>query len=398
MKKGLLLFALVMILAGGLFAQTFTWSGVFNSGLGLVSGGGDEDPYISAYGVDAGVNGYRFRLNGGFVNADGTAGVNFRIQSQNRLNPISSLTLPSGEAIADNGGIFSLPYAYGYITLLNETLTLKGGMVDDGTWATGGFLADDVGEGLGILARLSPIKGLDLGLGAYLLTPNSGGSNNSLPVPDLSAIGLNPGDLKYTVGLGYTLPDVFKAVLSYRSKNKTLNGQSGKLMASLSLPALKPLTLILDAGLDNLDAFGDKGLVEIHENIAYPLGDLTLGFNAGEYIRNTADSDLAIRLNPYVSYALGSMVPRLEVVYFIAGSSSFPAYSYAAFGANYQDDRSLLSIRPSVKIKIDGNTTLELGDLIAIDRGPQGTYAAAGDPARDTRMSNVFYLDLNWKF
>jgi hypothetical protein len=388
MKKSFLTFLVLALMAGGLSAQGFTWSGVFNSGLGLVSSDQGSDPYVTAAGVDSGTNGYRLRLNGAYTNQDSNAGFRVRIQSQNRLHPVND---------ADTGGLFSLPYAYGWIKPL-DILTLTGGLVDDGTWATG-VSSRDAGEGLGLLVKLSPITGLDLGLGAYVLTLNSGGNNNTLPVANLSNVKVLPEDLKYTLGLAYTLTDVFKASLAFRTKNKTYNDTSSMLIAGVNVLALKPLNLSVEILVDKLEDFEKIGTLEFGESLSYALGDLTVGLNAGEYISNVeGKDDLALRLNPYVSYALGSLVPRLDLTYFLAGNSNFPVYNYSSYAASYDADTSLLSVRPSVKIKIDGNTTLEVGDFIALDQGKTGAYATAGDPDKDTRFSNVFYLDLNWKF
>ncbi|MDR2181230.1 MAG: hypothetical protein LBN92_00960, partial [Treponema sp.] len=143
MKKVLLVSIFIAVVGAGLFAQEFKWDGYINSGFGFVSTNEkDVDPYLTAFGVDSGQFGYRFRLNGSFTNADGNSGAKFRFQSQVTSNQL-----------------ISLPYLYGWMKPV-DIVTISAGLVDDGTWNSGGILNDDVGEGLGVLVKLS-VAGLD---------------------------------------------------------------------------------------------------------------------------------------------------------------------------------------------------------------------------------------------
>jgi hypothetical protein len=119
----------VLVMAGGLFAQELKFDGYVNSGLGLIitdqkvtdpkdtTKSKSIDPFLTAFGVDSWQYGYRF-------------------QSQ---------------ATTDN--FFSIPFAYVWTKFLDGVIT-----VDDGTWNSGGFiLTDDQGEGLGALVKISLI-------------------------------------------------------------------------------------------------------------------------------------------------------------------------------------------------------------------------------------------------
>ncbi|MDR0877496.1 MAG: hypothetical protein LBN21_05545, partial [Treponema sp.] len=116
---------LLLAAAGVLFAQEFKWNGYVNSGLGLVATDKNGvDNYLTAYGNDSWQYGYRLRLDGAYTNADANAGANFRIQSQ-----------------ATRDAFISIPYAYGWVKFLGDgVFTLKGGLVDDGTWNSGGAI------------------------------------------------------------------------------------------------------------------------------------------------------------------------------------------------------------------------------------------------------------------
>jgi hypothetical protein len=444
MKKAML-GVLILAAAGGLFAQELKFDAYLNSGLGIVStdtkvpnndGSGTKtaDTRITAFGVDSEQGGYRFRLNGSYTNAEKNAGAKFRLQAQ------SNFSL----------GAFSLPYAYGWVSFLNNIFTVTGGLVDDSTWATGGaILADDVGEGLGALVKISPITGLNLGVGAYAISQQSGGNNNTLIIPagdgedskKFSDLYITPDRLKYTISAGYTMPDVFKAVVSFRTANQAGNAvswfdkadnekfdgrdETSKLIFGAQLLAVKNLTAVLEIQADKLEDTGvdkDRDNIDLnfYETLGYKLGDLSFGLNAVQYIRieKDVDHDLGLHLNPWVSYAIGSIVPRLDVNYFLAGKAltgvtvikedditlPLPGASYGRKVFDYAgntskvDDVSVIAVRPSVKFSFDKNTAIEIGDLIAYSMGPEGAFADADDLKKSSNFNNVFYIDFVWKF
>ncbi|MDR1374434.1 MAG: hypothetical protein LBJ24_05615, partial [Treponema sp.] len=213
--------ALLFIAAGaGLFAQDIKFDGYFNSGVGLISSdrkemrGGEEEtvnPRFKAFGVDSEQWGYRFRLNASVTNKDGNAGFKVRLQSQSRT---------------DRNGWIGLPYAYGWVSFFDKMLTLNAGIVDNATWESGGaILNEDMGEGLGILAAVSPIENLNLGIGTYLINTQSSSNNNSLFENNAAGINfadvdITPWNAKYTFNAGYTIPEAVKLNAAYRLKNK----------------------------------------------------------------------------------------------------------------------------------------------------------------------------------
>jgi hypothetical protein len=401
-KKTLLILMCVAV-GAGLFAQELKWTGYFNTGIGAVfTNVEDADPYLTAFGVDSGQFGYRFRLNGAYTNADSDAGVRFRIQSQ-----------------AVSNQVFSLPYVYGWFKPL-DMLTLNAGLVDDGTWNTGGALFnDDVGEGLGVLAKLS-LAGLDAGVGVYLGGTGSGSSNN--PLAGLGNNTIEPEDLKYVFSLGYTMEDVFKVVASVRTSSKT-NGNIDQPFTGSSAPndeaalgfnllAVPKLTAVLEVKVDHLYKFSDLGTVFVYETIAYDLGALDLGLNAGQYL-NQADqtggssSDFGLMISPWVSYTINKIVPRLDVLYFMAGKPSYVAaaggagassgkynfLNWEAYAPTWDSEYSVIAVRPSVKVNFNSNTAVELGDIVNFELGPDNAYSG-----ESSRLTNIFYADFVWKF
>jgi hypothetical protein len=404
MKKTLLIFLFITAVVGaGLSAQEFKWSGYVNTGLGFVyTDVKDADPYITAFGVDSGQFGFRFRLNGAYTNQDGNAGVKFRFQAEGN----------GSNSVANAVG---LPYLYGWFKPV-DMLTVNGGLVDDGTWASGGaLLNDDVGEGLGVLAKLS-VSGLDAGVGVYLAAVGS--SNNNHPLGATQNDTIKPEDLKYVFSLGYTLEDVFKVVASVRTGSKT-DGEIGKAYANtgssdpfpndeaivgFKLLAVPKLTAVLEAKIDHLYKFSDIGKVFIYETLGYDLGNLDIGLNAGQYLRQASNSDIGIMAAPWVSYTAGKIVPRLDVLYFMAGKPSYVAattgassgkynfLNWEAYAPTWNYDLSVLAVRPSVKFNFDSKTSIELGDIVNFEMGDKNFNG------EDSRLTNIFYVDLVWKF
>jgi hypothetical protein len=393
MKKALVPL-LILAAAGGLFAQELKFDGYLNSGLGFLSSDEeDADSALRAFGVDSEQWGYRFRLNGSFTGEKGNAGVKFRFQSQSRVD----------------AGYFSIPYAYGWVSLLNSLITVTGGLVDDGVWNSGGgILDDDVGEGLGALVKISPVGGLDLGTGAYVLGYNSGGNNNVLLAADFSKVSVKPWHAKYTFNAGYAMPDLFKITAVLRLKNEVSydeiqapavdpnagRDESAKTIVAARLLAVPNLTAVVEGELDKLEHFNSAGLLNLYETVGYKIGGLAMGLNAVQYFSQAEETDIGLRFNPWVSYTIKSVVPRLDFVYFMAGVPDTQGkYHRKNYKTNYNDDFSILTVRPSVKFNFDSKTFVEIGDLVSLEKGPENSFAG-----KSSRLTNAFYVDFKWSF
>jgi len=453
MKKFLVLAALVLITSTAVFAQELKFDGYLNSGLGVVTNDREgDDPYFKAFGVDSESNGYRFRLNGSFTNEAKNAGARFRLQGQRNLSLAS--------------GYLSMPYLYGWLGFLENKITLTGGLVDDGTWTSADWWwNDDTGEGLGLLLKGEPIKGLNLGFGVYTISQQSGGNNNYLQVqatetyirespttpgsfepatrtinrlPNFNEIMLKPEDVKYTIGAAYTMPDTFRFSTIFRTKNKagwTANRnqdnytylgreESAFLQAELRVLAVKNLTAVVVGSFNRLEEFDKRGNMMFSETFGYKLDNLNVGLNAVQLVYNREDTagkkidtDPGLLFNPWVSYTIDKIVPRLDLVYFMGGRSKtasganqWERRGFVAQGGNLDDngtpglkdkddDYSVFSIRPSVKLNLDSRIFLEIGDMINIDFGNfDGAYKDSDDAKKKSLFTNVFYIDVKFSF
>jgi hypothetical protein len=427
-----LMAVLVMFVIGGLWAQDLKFDGYLNSGLGVVTNDSEgDDPYFKAFGVDSESNGYRFRLNGTYQNEAKNAGVKVRLQGQRRL---------------DQAGYLSMPYLYGWVGFLENKITLTGGLVDDSTWQSADWWwNDDTGEGLGLLLKMEPVKGLNLGFGAYTISQQSGGGNNWLQytpinsdgtagtnrLPNFGDIVIKPEDVKYTFIAAYTMPDTFRLSTIFRTKNRAgwtatrdldaedyLYGGREESMFSqteLRILAVKDLTAVIVGTFDKIEYFDSTGNIMFSETFGYKMNDLGLGLNAVQFLYNRVDGNddkvdmnPGLLFNPWVSYTIGNIVPRLDLVYFMGGQSKMAnpnqqwerrGFVNLAKAKDAEDDYSVFSIRPSVKFNLDNKTFLEIGDMMNFDSATKdGAYKDEGDDKKNSLFTNVFYVDVKFSF
>ena len=430
-----------MFVTGSLWAQELKFDGYLNSGLGIVvDNNEDHDPYVKPFGVDSESNGFRLRLNGSYTNEAKNAGVKFRLQAQRRM---------------DQAGYLSMPYLYGWAGFLENKITLTGGLVDDSTWTSADWWwNDDTGEGFGLLLKAEPVKGLNLGVGAYTISQQSGGSNNMLQftpitavtdpitgdvtytsganrLPNFGEIMLKPEDVKYTFNAAYTLPDAFRLGAVFRAKNKA--GWTGTryldnddyeyggreesmfLQTELRVLAVKNLTAVVVGTFDKLEKFDKRGNMIFSETFGYKADNLNFGLNAVQFLYNRTnasdekiDMNPGLLFNPWISYTIDKVVPRLDLVYFMGGQSKTAngnnqwerrGFANVAKAKDADDDYSVFSVRPSVKINLDSKTFLEIGDMINYDMAAKdGAYKDSGDANKKSLLTNVFYIDLKFSF
>ena len=433
---------IMLFVSSVMFAQNLTLSGYFNSGMGLVITG-DEDPFLKAFGVDSDSNGYRFRLNGSYQNETRNAGARFRLQSQRTLNASTNVSIGgsgttqeeedhthdftfAGTGNVNLGGMyFSIPFAYGFVNFFENKLSFSAGIVDDSSWQTADWwFNDDVGEGLGVLMKLNPIDGLNIGFGAYTAAQLGGGANNVLARNINSRPYLY--DSKYTIGISYTRKNAFYIGGTFRTENTAGGGttvkntdstgrnigatiddnkNSSMIAGDLRIFSVPNLTAVVAVAADNLQDFSNSGLTFISETFAYKINDeFNLGLNAVQFLYQD-DRDMSLLFNVWGSYALGIIVPRLDLVYFLNGTSHNATTAEATANPNYHRrgyaplsnaaEHSVFSIRPSVRINLDNRTHFEIGNVTHIDMA-KNNISNWNDS--DSRLTNVFYLDIRWSF
>jgi hypothetical protein len=385
MKKALVVL-LILAVAGGAFAQGFTFSGYLNGGLGVfIPDGGTA--YVAPISRDAGVAGMRARFIGAYTNEDNTAGLNFRLQAQNDY--------------AGTAGLYSFfDFYYGWVSALGGMVTVYGGRVDNGTFNTSdAIFADDMGEGLGLLTIIKPIPILQIGLGGYatgVLDPTT------RPAQKL-------GDVRGTVGIAVTT-DAFKIVAAARNPNKIGDttaapptNQISQGSFGFAYTGMKDLTAALAVVGENLEEFGDIGTIRFFETFGYNgITNLSLNLSFWEGINQATGKDFSFRVWFWASYALkdGDIVPRLDVNYLVAGEyDNFQRLHLDdRYAATYNKDQVLLSARPSVSFKANSNSWLEIGYLVNYDLGDASASKNTNASTSAKGVHSAIYADIRVSF
>jgi len=190
------------------------------------------------------------------------------------------------------------------------------------------------------------------------------------------------------------MKDMFRLGFSYRSESES--GGSGEnssiAYGEFRFLGLKDLTAVAAASMNNLgEDFSDAGQIIISETFGYKINNLNLGLNAVQFLFNN-DADTGLLFNLWTSYTINSVIPRLDLVYFMGGNSTLmttaETWQRKGFAASGNEDISVFSIRPSVRFQLDNRTHLEIGDMFNMDMVKDA----------DNTLSNVFYIDLRWNF
>ncbi|MDR0722309.1 MAG: hypothetical protein LBF75_05880 [Treponema sp.] len=378
MKKTVLSAVLIGLLSGvSAFAQNgggLSFDGVIASGIGWYF----DDDGSKMFAVDNYMEtaGGWFRLNAALDNAEKTSGIKFRMEAQ----PAST-----------NGLYPFVRYFYGYTNLFGDMVTLKGGMVDDATFATAGdSIGTDGDEGLGGLLIIKPFSMLKLGFGAYI-GPRS--SDKILNIKSASNGELDALDGAYTASFAFSLPDVFDYTLGYRFKFKNKDEsdpdnqeKTDRLVTGVNIRALKNVTLAFDTLINGIS---DKSITGMYAlTTAYSDDPLTVGLDT--MIQSSDGKDApALGFMLYGSYAVKKLVPRMDVYFGIGGTGGKMYYwEYYYEGVTYNTKDKFVGFRPSLKYNATESISVECGDLINI-RMPDST---------DTTFDNSLYLSFVYKF
>ena len=421
---------------GGVSAQSgLKLDGQLNSGLGIVLPGvEDADPFMKAFTADAEHQGLRFRLNGAYVNEAENAGVNFRFQTQGDLS---------------TWGYFTLNVASGWVSFFDGKLRLTGGIVEDYSWQVGDYFARrfTFAQGLGGLVRATPIEGLRLGFGVFTASRSTnggfwwsqdyGGTNASPPAFGTIRPELN--DVRYTLHAGYTMPDVFRADVSFRFPNKAggngsdpngdrndttihfYNGHDEDMafLAGFRFLGVSDLTAAVSFFATNLQRWDENGLFQPFLSLGYKMGDINVGLDSSAWFyskdwggKDAKPAPSAVFI-PWASYAIGNVVPRLDLYIFPNGSSALggsESWNWHRVGyvnrANRTDGNNdqghfLFGLRPSVKINVDSRAHVEFGAQINMDFAENDYWNKKGGfatPDTDSRTSAAIFVDFKWVF
>jgi hypothetical protein len=351
MKKTLVVL-LILAMAMGAFAQEIKFSGDLSTGLETSyeahEQGDDNKSYeekLKAYSYDADDDTpVRARLNIDVENENAGVHVQFRINEGKNSHPEN--VIPG--------------YAYGAVKAI-DIINIYAGLVSNGAWNTGGDDDSDVGEGIGALVQATPIEGLTIGAGIF-----GGPTRKSFLAKDPKPI----NKLAYahdSSGVAYEQEKLFKIAVSGRTEEQDF----AKFHAGFSFLGVEGLGLAIEAFSNDLYDKADKAW-QIDEVISYDLGAIDVGLTAFQYIHQSGapgyinftsvdddtkveyayakDLNLGLKFNPWVSYTMGNIVPKL------AGLIGFTGYDKD----DVKIDVFYFRIKPSVTFKIVNNASIAL--------------------------------------
>ena len=338
MKKALLVLLLLAV-AGGLFAQSLTWSGFARSGLMVaVPEDDDGDTTFHAYNPDP-ANRLRFELNTAATTAAGNAGAAGRIRWNTALN---------------GDRAFSFEWAYAWFRPIGDAvtngLTIYGGRMDNNNWhIPAGFdssnsIASDYN---GALLRYDT-AGLSFGLGVY---------------PENAEV----ADGRYAFGVRYTSAGVFDVAANLHYNGAGNNGDGvTNVVAGVNILALSGMglsRLAVDVRAEDLSNLSWLG---IGPRIHFDVAGINTGLRSQVYLpMGDSEEDLDAAVTVWAAMPVTSVVTvRLDAGFELnAGlraKTDVGAFDYRAWDglprAIGGGDDSLVIVSPSLSLNIGGGT------------------------------------------
>ena len=344
MKKALVIL-LTLAVAGGLFAQTLTWNGAFEGGFGMRTMG-DEDMIFGAVAPTNWVSGVRAEIRANFVNADGNAGFRSWIRA-------------SGVGTGLNGNIH-FRQGWAWVKPFGDILEFRGGRIHEDVLATQDpiFGFHSLTGVHGLVAYVRPMDMFTIGLGGYS------------PVDIANGATWEDRGLTIWGGVGVDVPSLLSARVQLNYSYDLVNLIAGVKVSALDAIPIDLVVRAMDVTDNNtgrrLDVYGFVG-VNMIDNLGITLG--------GGFSNNTASDDPFMAFGGWFTYALGNIVPRLDLWY-VSGGQYVYGYGFNATGSNidpgavtYNKDQVYFSIRPAVQFRATAATWWELGAAINMDLG-----------------------------
>ena len=395
MKK-FLVFGLILAIAGGAFAQSFTIGGGISTGLSVEF---DSESDVVARMRNPGThNGIRLDLTGAAVNALDTVGANFTL----RWDHIA-LVGWSGNHRDDGGATISfLPTvrrANVWVALVPGFMRLSLGIGGPGGFGTLGPINNSlkVAEGdMNVTMLINPVP--QVTIGATLGLPPVRGVGGEYE--DYGSI-FNFDVMKnvlLSTGVVVNLPSAIDFVFNvqYQLPNKkpdptdpTWEAEEGKfsLAAGFDFLALRIVTFAFDA--EFLDVTGD-GNLNLGQSIKFNFGDFGATLNARQYFNmDTSEDGPVLLFDANVQYTFGQVTPRLGLGYgfntsqpndydadpFRYGNLFYdelrPASAFVKKASNPDEPWRALIINPNVLFNF-GASDLEVGFSMYWDGNPRG--------------------------
>jgi len=346
--KRILILLLLLVVAGGLFAQ-LNWSGSVLGGLGMTLADGADGPSFGI-GTNGGGN-VRLRVNGVYTNDEGTAGGSFRLQQQ--ANPTN---WASG---------FSVPYAQGWMSFADGFVKVLGGRISNSEFASvDSWVGNNLSGGYGLQAHFFPADLFKFGLGAR--------------ASDSIFAGKNMDVLTGWLGLGVDT-DLVGLAAQLEAGKDNINA-----FLSAGFYGLDDFDLDAYAGFSTLNNFSEEGEVEASVYVGYAGIDKLYAYADFNPIIPMDGSDLVLPFAVGVEYEASDLLTcALDVTYVLQGGSYD---GYTAWDLTYDKGNSYLGINPTFTFAATSRANLSLGYVLGVDLGDA------------TGINHAAFLEFNWSF
>ena len=411
MKKALIVLLLLAFVAGGLFAQ-FSFSGRVDSGLAIFKYADVDDLTFGSISRQLDAGGTRAEINANITNEAGNAGLSFRLRVM--------------------GATFSAlnyRWAYGWIKGFDGLLEARGGRIQGSDFDTLDALSDGdtLYDSYGLQFYVTPLDMFKVGLGAYTTSY------------------LGSGDLAKDAftgwfGFGVYVADILDFVAQMRFGRDLFDAY-----ASFSVTAIQNVDILFTAGLFNLldpeYAVGATAATDGHwqypdgpawapvwvpaaaatpgtlkkdgvdmyfyEQFGYG-GIENLGLNLGlvQSISTADSADLYFRGVIWLTYAMGSITPRLDLNFVTGGGYNVGSFYFTGqssdpddgspFMPTYDKDNMYMTLIPSVQFQVARNCFLDVGFVAGIDMSKNDKVAFVGADKKGFNFGA--FLDLYVRF
>jgi hypothetical protein len=304
MKK-LLILLLVLVVAGGVFAQELKWSGGVLFGLGIKS---DESaPPIQD--------------NELWESGDDSKATGF-VQTEYAQDNYGFLFKVRGRFSRADDYDLTIPKAKVWFDLLDDKIGIRAGRLDEGLWNTQADWWWQVTNGVGALVEIKPIEGLSFGAifktNVDSITWDHDGKDDTDEVAIGDKFVSSPEELlkRAAFGVSYTLTDTFyasaslqlaagKRVLELEPKAAAVLNDAAEATYGLNILAVPNLILNTEGLFGNIGGDGDISF-NLRQDIGYKIIPGT--FKAGVKLAEVSPADaLELTIKPYGEYVINSL-------------------------------------------------------------------------------------------
>jgi hypothetical protein len=289
MKKFLVVL-MILVVAGGVFAQDVAVSGAVKFGTAFLKEQGSDDIIVFPYSddVDSGLD---------LVPPDLPIPLRAELTFHATWDNVGAKIRLRDDFTGHNTNSALDGYAYVYANALNDMIKISGGKLSDTPWSTGGDEDWSLGNTFGARIEVKPIDGLNLGV--------------ALDVPVVAAHGtLKIADFlqETVIGAKYTA-DAFAVDLGVKldSEADPIPGNSSKeieLQFGFVLTSIANLTAFIEGDITELND-DDNREIDIREKVGYQISDALeahLAFSEYGSLKDLDADPLGIDIWPGLSY------------------------------------------------------------------------------------------------